>query len=90
MLIMVMERVLAALVLLAGYGVLCAVRPKKRCGRCSGWGSRKKRARRARSACGKCGASGRQFRPGAVLVHRGIGLAVESVRELVEQRRENG
>jgi hypothetical protein len=85
---MVMERVLAVLVLLAGYCVLALVKPRKRCRKCSGWGSRKKRARRARSACGKCGATGRQFRPGARLVHGGAVLAADSIRDWFEQRRE--
>ncbi len=86
MLVMVMERVLVVLGLLLGYAVLCAVKPKKDCRRCNGWGSRKKRMRAARSACGKCGATGRQFRPGARFVHNLIGLAVEAVREHVERR----
>jgi len=84
---MVMERVLVALGLLLGYAVLVAARPKKNCRRCNGWGSRKKPMRSARSACTKCGATGRQFRPGARLVHNLIGLAVEAIREHVEQRR---
>jgi len=86
-LVMVMERVLVCLVLLLGYAVLCAARPKVDCRRCKGWGSRH-RTRRARSGCRKCGATGRQFRPGARFVHTLIGLAVEAVREQVEQRRE--
>lgn len=90
MLVMVMERVLDALGLLLGYAVLVAVKPKMDCRRCNGWGSRTKRIRRARSACGKCGATGRQFRPGARLVHTLIGLAVEAVREQAEQRRGDG
>jgi hypothetical protein len=78
-LVMVMERVLAGLVLLAGYAAFVAVRPKRRCPKCSGNGSRQ--GRRARSACGKCGATGRAFRPGARLVHAGIVLAVDTMRE---------
>jgi hypothetical protein len=89
-LVVVMERILIVLALLLGYALLCAAKPKKRCHRCNGFGSRKKRMRAARSACGKCGATGRQFRLGAVLVHRLIGLAVAAVRELAEQRRDAG
>lgn len=86
MLVMVMERVLTGLGLLAGYAVLVTVKPKRRCPRCSGNGSRKGR-RTARSACGKCGATGRAFMPGARLVHRGLVLAIDTLRE---RRREAG
>jgi ribosomal protein S27AE len=88
-LVMVMERVLIGLGLLAGYAVLVTVKPKRRCPKCSGNGSRKGR-RSARSACGKCGATGRAFMPGARLVHAGAVLAVDTVREHIKQRREDG
>lgn len=87
-LVIVMERILVVLGLLGGYAVFVALKPKMDCTKCNGWGSRNKRTRRGRSACGKCGATGRQFRPGARLVHSGILLAVEAVREHLEQRRE--
>jgi hypothetical protein len=87
-LVIVMERILAVLGLLAGYAVFVALMPKMNCTKCRGWGNRKKRMRRARSACGKCGATGRQFRPGARLVHKSICLAVDALREHAEQRRE--
>jgi hypothetical protein len=78
-LVMVMERVLFALVVVLGYVVLCIVKPKHRCGKCSGNGSRA--SRRSRSACGRCGATGRSFRPGARLVHAGLVLVVHTLRE---------
>ena len=43
---------------------------------------------RTRSACGRCQGTGRQFRPGARLVHVGAVLAADSIREHIEQRRE--
>jgi hypothetical protein len=86
-LVIMMERILVVLGLLVGYAMFVALMPKMDCTKCRGWGNRKKRMRRVRSACGKCGATGRQFRPGARLVHHGICLAVEAIRELVEQRR---
>lgn len=88
MLVIVMERILVVVGLLGGYAVFVALMPKMNCTKCRGWGNRKRRMRRARSACGKCGATGRQFRPGARLVHTGICLAVEAIREQLEQRRE--
>lgn len=88
MLVIVMERVLIVLGLAAGYAALLAVSPKHRCPKCSGNGSRQGRC--ARSACGRCGATGRTFRPGARLVHAGIVLAADMVREHIRQRREEG
>jgi hypothetical protein len=82
-LVMVMERVLVGLGLLLGYAAFLVLKPKKPCRKCSGSGSRQRR--RTRSACGKCGATGRQFRPGARLVHAGIVLAVETRRERREE-----
>lgn len=90
MLVIVMERVLVALGLLLGYAGFVALKPKKNCSRCNGWGSRKPRSRRARSACRKCGATGRQFRPGARLVHKGIVLTVDTMHEYAAKRREAG
>ena len=83
-----MTQVLIALLLLLGYAMFVLVKPKKRCGKCNGWGSRKKRMRRRSSACGRCGGTGRQFRPGARLAGRGAALAVRYLRERAEQRRE--
>jgi hypothetical protein len=59
------------------------------CRRCSGNGSRK-RLGRSRSACGRCQGTGRHFRPGARLVHAGAVLAVDTICEQVERRREAG
>ncbi len=79
MLVMVVERVLLVLAVALGYVVLCIAKPKHRCGRCSGNGSRA--GKRSRSACGRCGATGRSFRPGAQLVHAGLVLVVHTWRE---------
>lgn len=88
MLVIVMERILVVVGLIVAYAVFVALMPKMDCTKCRGWGNRKKRMRRGRSACGKCGATGRQFRPGARLVHKGICLAVEAIREHAGPRRE--
>ena len=88
MLVLTMERILAGLGLLLAYAAFVAVMPKQNCRKCNGWGNRKKKRRRGRSACGKCGATGRQFRPGARLVHKGIVAGHDWIREQVEQRRE--
>ena len=87
MLVVTMERILVVFGLLGGYAAFVALMPKQNCRKCNGWGSRKRR-RRGRSACGRCGATGRQFRPGARLVHRGIVAGFDWIREQVEQRRE--
>ena len=87
MFITIMRDVLLGLAVLAAYGLLVLVKPKMGCRKCSGNGSRK-RLGRARSACGRCQGTGRQFRPGARLVHAGAVLAVDSIREHIERRRE--
>jgi hypothetical protein len=76
-----MHDVLLGLAAVAGYGLLVLVMPKMDCRKCGGNGSRK-RLGRARAACGRCRGTGRQFRPGARLVHSGAVLAVDAVREL--------
>jgi hypothetical protein len=85
--ITIMRDVLLGLAVLAAYGLLVLVRPKMNCRKCSGNGSRK-RLGRARSACGRCQGTGRQFRPGARLVHAGAVLAADTIRERIERRRE--
>ena len=77
--------ILAAVVV---YAMLALVKPKKQCGKCGGWGNRKKRIRRRCSACGRCGGTGRQFRPGARLVHKGIVAGRDWIRDWTKQRRE--
>lgn len=61
--------------------------PHKPCGRCSGWGSRR---RRRRSACSHCDGTGIRFRLSARLVHKVAALAVRSGREWLRRRREAG
>jgi hypothetical protein len=85
--ITIMRDVLLGLAVLGAYGLLVLVKPKMGCRKCSGNGSRK-RLGRARSACGRCQGTGRRFRPGARLVHAGAVLAVDTIREQVERRRE--
>jgi hypothetical protein len=85
--ITIMRDVLLGLAVLAAYGLLVLVKPKMGCRKCSGNGSRK-RLGRARSACGRCQGTGRQFRPGARLVQSGAVLAVDTIRERIERRRE--
>ena len=87
MFITIMHDLLAGLAVLAAYGLLVLVKPKMGCRKCSGNGSRK-RLGRARSACGRCQGTGRQFRPGARIVHAGAVLATDSIRERIERRRE--
>jgi hypothetical protein len=87
--ITIMRDVLLGLAGLGAYGVLVLVKPKMACRKCSGNGSRK-RPGRARSACGRCQGTGRQFRPGARLVHAGAVLAIDTIRERAERRREAG
>ena len=88
MIVLLMERVLVVLALGLDYVALTLVKPKKRCGKCSGWGLRAKRRRRRAVACKRCKGTGRQFRPGAVLAHKGVVAARKGIREAVERRRE--
>lgn len=77
-----MTHLLMFLAIIAGYGLFVLVRPQMACRKCSGWGSRT-RHRRV-SACGRCQATGKTFRPGARLVHRGAALALRHLRERPE------
>jgi hypothetical protein len=86
-LITIMRDVLLGLAALTAYVLFVLIAPKMGCRNCSASGSRKRRGR-ARSACGRCQGTGRQFRPGARLVHVGAVLAVDTVREHIRQRRE--
>ena len=77
-----MTHLLMFLAVVAGYGLFVLVRPQMACRKCSGWGSRTRR--RKVSACGRCQATGKVFRPGARLVHRGAALALRHLRERSE------
>lgn len=83
-----MGHVLAGLGLLAAWSVFAYFRPRKRCRKCSGWGSTQRRRRR--SGCGRCQGTGRTMRLSAVLVHHAAAIARAQVRELIERRREAG
>lgn len=78
-----MTHLLMLLAAVAGYGLFVLVSPTGSCRKCSGWGARTGRRRKV-SACGRCQATGRTFRPGARLVHRGAALAIRAVRERQE------
>ncbi len=78
----------AALVILAAvvfYALFTLISPDRACPKCSGWGQRTRR-RRSR-ACPKCKATGRTFRPGAGLVHKGVAAAIRHWRERTEGER---
>lgn len=77
-----MTHLLMFLAVVAGYGLFVLVSPTGACRKCSGWGSRKRH--RKVSACGRCKATGKTFRPGARLVHRGAALAIRTIRERQE------
>ena len=79
-----MGHVLAGLGLLAAWSVFAYFRPRKRCRRCSGWGSKGSRRR----ACGRCQATGRTMRLSAVLTHHAVGIARSQIQEVIERRRE--
>ena len=87
MLATIMHDVLLGVAALAACVVFVLISPKMGCRKCGASGSRKRRGR-PRSACGRCQGTGRQFRPGARLVHRGAVLAVDTVREYAARRRE--
>lgn len=78
-----MNQILIALAITAGYGLFVLVRPMMGCRKCSGWGQRTRRRRV--SACGRCQGTGRQFRPGARLIHKGAGLGLRQWRERSER-----
>ena len=67
------------------YSLFVLVIPMMACRKCSGWGQ--KTRRRKVSACGRCKGTGRQFRPGARLVHKGAALAVRQWHERAEEKR---
>ena len=79
-----MERVLTGLALLAAWSAFVYFQPRKRCRKCSGWGSKQRR----RKACGRCQGTGRTMRLSAVLVHHAAGIAKDQVREAIAKRRE--
>lgn len=81
-----MQHILAALAVLGVWCTFTYFFPRKRCRKCSGWGSKAK-ARRRR-ACGRCGATGRTMRLSAVLTHRAAHAIRVQVREFIKQRRE--
>jgi DnaJ-class molecular chaperone len=76
-------QVLLVLGATAGYAVFLLVRPEKTCRRCSGWGARGKR----RTYCSCCQGTGKRFRFGARLVHRGAAGAYRYVRTRKEASR---
>ena len=80
-----MEHVLAGLALLAAWSAFVYFQPRKRCRKCSGWGSKQ---RRRRKACGRCQGTGRTMRLSAVLVHHTAGIAKAEVREAIAKRRQ--
>ena len=78
-----MTHLLMFLAIAAGYGLFVLVRPQMACRKCSGWGSRTRR--RKVSACGRCHATGKVFRPGARLVHKGAAQALRYWRDRAER-----
>lgn len=70
---------LVILALFAAYSLFVLVKPDTACRECGAWGHKSKRRRNR--ACGRCKGTGRQFRPGARLVHKGAALAIRYVRE---------
>ena len=71
-----MHLIAVAAVFLAIYVAVALFSPTRPCPRCSGGGTRG----RSRKSCGKCGATGRAFRPGARLLHKGVTSTIEQVR----------
>jgi hypothetical protein len=67
-----MTQFLVMLALLGSYGLFVLVSPTKACGACQ---------RRRGRPCPRCQGTGRQFRPGARLVHRGAVKARQQARE---------
>lgn len=67
-----MTGVLVLLAVVIGYGLLCLVKPTKRCGKCKGTRMiRKGKGRKTRALpCPRCRAHGRHYRRGATTVHR--------------------
>jgi DnaJ-class molecular chaperone len=88
-LLSMMDRVVAGLLIIVAYVIFLLIKPEKGCGKCSGWGQRHTGIRRRTSACGQCQGTGKQLRVGAQLVHGGMVLAIESIREAIERRQED-
>jgi hypothetical protein len=80
-----MEHVLAGLALLLVWSAYVYFKPRKRCRKCSGWGSKR---RRRRKSCGRCQATGRTMRLSAVLVHYAVDIARAQVQEAIDKRRD--
>lgn len=77
-----MTQVLLALGATAGYALFLLARPAKTCRSCRGWGAKGRR----RSYCTRCGGTGKRFRLGARLVHRGAAEACRYARKRMETR----
>jgi DnaJ-class molecular chaperone len=75
-------QVLIALAAIAGYALFLLVKPEKTCRSCRGWGAKGRR----RSYCTRCGGTGKRFRLGARLVHRGAAEAYRYARKRMESR----
>jgi hypothetical protein len=54
----------------AAYGLLCLVKPMRRCPRCEG--RKVRQGRRGVQSCGRCKGTGEARRAGAAYVHRAI------------------
>ena len=78
-----MTQVLLVLGVTAGYALFLLVRPEKTCRSCRGWGAKGRR----RSYCTRCGGTGKRFRLGARLVHRGAAEAYRYARKRKEASR---
>ena len=77
-----MTQVLLVLGAAAGYALFLLVRPEKTCRSCRGWGAKGRR----RSYCARCGGTGKRFRLGARLVHRGSAEPHRYARKRMESR----
>ena len=77
-----MTQVLIVLAALAGYALFLLIRPEKTCRSCRGWGAKGRR----RSYCARCGGTGKRFRLGARLVHRGAAEVYRYARKRMESR----
>ena len=80
-----LAHLLVVLLILAGYLAFALVKPDKACRRCGGWCQKAKRRRN--KACPRCKGTGRHFRLGAPLVHRGKSMAIRYARERMEGER---
>lgn len=77
-----MTLVLHILAAAAGYALFLLACPDKTCRTCRGWGAKG----RSRAHCPRCGGTGRRFRPGARLVHRGAAGAYRYARKRTETK----